>query len=251
MKTSESDSTSLSTKIGAMIVVASLIIGTFVPLVGLIRNSSTGVGSAMLETQLKRVPVFTVTDMSGRPYLSETEDGRLRRGYFFVKPEDAQLYLERVRSDSADAKVLTISLNEAYKFLSSKPTSGKAFPERFELFPDDHQLAVAQEVTGGAFEQVFGKNGVPIFYIDGLGIKESKSDKTIYPLFFEKEKLDETVNNLKRMDPNATIDLKDVQVIELEQTIKEIQTGINSKLNSIMFVPLSDAMEKLKDSSKQ
>lgn len=206
-----------------------------------------------LNAQLSKVPVFTVTDMSGRPYLSETEDGRLRRGYFFVKPADAQLFLERVSSDSADAKVLTISLNEAYKFLGSKSASAKSIPERFELFPDDHQLAIAQEVTGGAFEQVFGKNGVPIFYIDGLGIKEGMddNDKTIYPLFFEKEKLDETINNLKKSNPNASIDLKDVQVIDLEQTIKEIRTGANPKLNNVIFVPLSDALRALGGSSKQ
>lgn len=250
MKTSESGSISLPTKIGAIVVLAGLVIGTFLPLVRLINNSSTDSESVALSSKLSRVPVFTVTDTSGRPYLSETEDGRLRRGYFFVKPSDAQLFLEQIRSENTDAKVLTISLNEAYKFLGGKSTHAKSVPERFELFPDDHQLEVAQEVTGGAFQQIFGKYKVPIFYIDGLGIKEGNDDKMVYPLFFEKEKLDETVSKLKSSDPNASIDLNDVQVIDLEQTIKEIQAGGNPKFNNIIFVPLSDAMEKLRGSSQ-
>eukprot|EP00177_Eucheuma_denticulatum_P002037 GFKZ01003646.1.p1 GENE.GFKZ01003646.1~~GFKZ01003646.1.p1 ORF type:complete len:314 (-),score=39.33 GFKZ01003646.1:634-1575(-) len=246
-----SDSTSLGTRIGAVILVAGLVIGSFLPLAGVVQNATTDQGSAILNSQLRKVPVFTVTDATGRPYMSESDDRRLRRGFFFVQPADAQQFLEQISEDNSDAKVLSISLEEAYKFLDTKSTPAKSIPERFELFPDSHELEIAQKVTDGAFEQVFGKNGVPIFYIDGLAIKEERSGQNVYPLFFAKEKLDETIDKLKVRDPNASIDVKDVQVIDLKQTIKELKSGANPRLRNVRFVPLEDALTKLRSSSTE
>lgn len=245
----DDSSASLATRIIGITVVAGVVIGTFLPLANVIQNASSDVGTNRLEAQLSRVPIFTVTDANGRPFMSETEDGRLRRGYFFVQPADAQKFLENISADNDDAKVLTISLSEAYKFLDGKPVPSKSVPERFELFPDDHELELAQAVTGGNFEKVFGKYSVPIFYLDGLGIQESKQGGTVYPLFFEKEKLDETVKTLKKNDPSAELDPKDVQVIDLRQTIKEIKAGSNPRLNNVVFVPLEESLAKLRKSA--
>lgn len=245
------DSTSLGTRIGSVILVAGLVIGSFLPLAGVVQNATTDQGSAILNAQLRRVPVFTVTDATGRPYMSESADRRLRRGFFFVQPADAQKFLEQISEDNSDAKVLSISLEEAFKFLDTKSTPAKSIPERFELFPDSHELEIAQKVTDGAFEQVFGKNGVPIFYIDGLAIKEETNGQNVYPLFFAKENLEETIDQLKVRDPNASIDVKDVQVIDLKQTIKELKTGANPRLRNVRFVPLEDALAKLRSSSTE
>lgn len=246
--TMENDSSgvSLATRIGAVITVVGLVVTTFLPAVGVFRNAVTDSGDSLVDYQLSKVPIFTVTDASGRPFLAETEDHRLRLGYFFVQPADAESYLERVKAENADAKVLTIGLNEAVKFLDTKSTPAKSIPERFNLFPDEHEADIAQQVTDGAFQKAFGPSGVPIFYVDGLGIKDSKEDATVFPLFFEKEKLDETIATLKKRDPSSTVDVKDLQVIDLRQTIKEIRTGGNPKLNRVVFVPLTESLKAMK-----
>lgn len=242
MKT-EPSSTSLATRIGAVLVVAGIVITGLLPFVGVFKNATSDSGDSVVDYQLSKVPIFTVTDATGRPFLAETDDHRLRVGYFFIQPADAQRYLERVKADNNDAKVLTIGLNEAFKFLDTRATPAKSVPERFDLFPDEHEVQIAEEVTAGAFQKAFGRSGVPIFYVDGLGIKDSKEEATVFPLFFEKEKLDETIETLKKQDPKATVDLKDMQVIDLKQTIKEIRAGGNPKLNRVVFVPLTESLK--------
>lgn len=246
MKT-EPSSTPLITRIGGVLIAVGLVVATFLPLAGVFKNATSDNGDAVVDNQLSKVPIFTVTDSTGRPFLAETDDHRLRLGYFFIQPSDAQRYLERVKADNADAKVLTIGLNEAYKFLSTRATPAKSVPERFDLFPDEHEVEIAQEVTDGAFQKAFGPSGVPIFYVDGLGIKDSTQEATVFPLFFEKEKLDETIETLKKQDPKATVDLKDMQVIDLKQTIKEIRAGGNPKLNRVVFVPLTESLKAMKE----
>lgn len=242
---SDNSSVSLVTRIVSIGLVAGLVLGSFSPLVGVFRNATSDTGDSVLESQLGKVPVFAVTDESGRPFLSESDDHRLRRGYFFIQPRDALKYLERVQQDGSNGKVLTIGLNEAVKYLD-KSGPAKSIPERYELFPDEHESEIAQTLTDGAFQRTFGSSAVPIFYVDGLGVKDSREGATVFPLFFEKEKLDETVENLKRSDPGASLDQKDVQVIDLQQTIKEIRGGVNPGLNRVVFVPLSEALQKMR-----
>ncbi|CDF32139.1 unnamed protein product [Chondrus crispus] len=231
----DSTEVSLPIKIGALLVVAGFIITAFLPAAGVIKNALTDNGDNVVDYQLSKVPVFTVTDASGRPFLSETEDHRSRLGYFFIQPADAELFLNRVKNENADAKVLTVGLNEAVKYLDSKPRSSKSIPETFSLFPDEHESQIAQDITDGAFQRNFGPSGVPIFYVDGLALKEDKEGQAIIPLFFEKEKLDETLETLKKQSPEIVIEMKDLQVIDLNQTIKEIRTGGNPKFNRIAF----------------
>lgn len=244
--TSDSSSTSLIIRIGSVVVVIGLILTTFLPLAGVFRNGASDNGSVLADSLLAKVPIFTVTDQEGRPFLRETEDRRLRQGYFFVQPADAEKYLQNLAERGQEnGKVLTIGLNEAVKYLE-KSSPATSVPERFELFPDGHEADIARTVTDGNFQKTFGDSAVPIFYIDGLGIKDSKEGETVFPLFFAKEKLDETVKNLKKTDPEATIDLKDLQVIDLQQTIREIRSGSNPSLNRVVFVPLPESLKAMK-----
>lgn len=240
------DSTSPVIRVGAAVLIAGFLLGSFLPVFDALRSSDSGTSQALLDSQLSRIPVFTVTDDTGRPFLTETDDHRFRRGYFFVQPADAEDFLQKVKEDNPDAKVLAVGLDKAAKFLFSKSTPAKSIPETFELFPDDEQASIAQKITDGAFEKTFGKYGVPIFYVDGLAVKDDKAGTPVYPLFFEKSKLDEALSNLKKNEPQSSLSETDLQVIDLSQTIKEIRAGANPRLNQVVFVPLTDSLEELK-----
>lgn len=243
---SDKSTTSPALRIASALLVVGVVAASFLPALDALQKPNSNSAQTLIEAQLSKVPVFTVTDKTGRPFLSETEDHRLRKGYFFVQPADAEKYLEKVQMENTDAKVLAIGLDEAVKFLGTKPTPAKSIPESFELFPDDHEAELANLLTEGAFQKQFGKRGVPIFYIDGLAVKDEKQDTSVYPLFFEKEKLDEMVQSVKKKDPKTSLDVKDLQIIDLQQTIKEIQSGGSEQLNRIVFVPLSESISKLK-----
>lgn len=240
--------TGLTTRIFAGVLVAGLVLSTILPFSGAFKNAFTDSGDILVNDKLSHVPAFTVTDSTGRPYLSESNDGMSRLGYFFVQPADAENFLERVKNDNADAKVLAISMEEAYKFLKGY-SSAKSVPERFELFPDSHEYELAQEFSQGRFRKMFGESGVPVFYMDGLALRDEKSGGSVVPLFFEKEKLDEAFENLKKNDPTSSLDKNDLQIVDFLQTVKELRTGGNSQFSRIVYIPLSDSLKRLQEMS--
>lgn len=261
----KSSSLNLGTRIFAGILIAGLVISFLVPVGNAVKNAFTDTSDVLITKKLSRVPVFTVTDSTGRPYLSETEDGKLRRGFFFVQPSDAEAFLKQVRLSSPTsspniatenqevfniegAKVLAVSMNEVMKFLdSSITTSGpvKSIPERFELFPDAHELDIAQNLSDGKFKKIHGSEGVPVFYIEGLAFKDDTTGGNVIPVFFEKEKLDESLENLRKSDPNVAINDDDLQIMDFMQTVREIRAGADSRFSRIIFIPLTDALNTL------
>lgn len=245
--TMEEDTTGTVIRVVSGLMIAGLILSSVLPLSGLFKNAFSDNGDILVEEKLSKVPVFTVTDATGRPYLSENDDGRLRRGFFFMQPADAKKYLETVKDDASDAKVLVIGLDNAMKFVESKSTPAKSIPERFELFPDDHEVALAEEFSKGAFGKMFGKTGVPVFYLDGLAVRDDTGVDNVIPLFFEKEKLDEAFANLMKLEPDTTLTMDDLQIVDLMQMIKELRTGGDSRFNRVVFIPLVEAIKSLNE----
>jgi hypothetical protein len=227
-----------------------LIATSFGPLLGAFKSGSSDGGEAFVDAKLHKVPVFTVTDATGRPFLVESEDHKSRQGYFFVDPKDASTYLERVRDNSADAKLLPVGLDEALKYVLRSKSGLKDVPERFTLLPSEREVNIAKDVTDNRFESVFGNDAVPLFYVDGLALAGSgERAPTVYPVFFEKETLDKTLAALRAKDAAATSSLGDMQVIDLMQTIREIKSGNNPRLGSVIFLPLEDAVNTLKETA--
>ena len=245
---SDESSTSLPIRIVSILLVIGVTVGGILPFAGVFQRN--GQIERTLDAQLSRVPVFTVTDSTGRPYMTETDDHRLRLGYFFIQPTDAEQFLEKVRGESPDSKVLAVGLDKAVTFLGTR--SGlKSTAERFDIFPDKHEAELARQLTEGKFQQTFGESAVPIFYIDGLAVKSNNSEGASYPLFFEKAKLDEALANLKKADPTANLSADNMEIIDLKQTIREIRAGSNARLNQVAFVPISGSLEKLRALNKE
>ena len=205
-------------------------------------------GQSILDIQLKNVPVFAVTDETGRPFLEETEDHSRRSGYFFLRPTDAQQYLESIKSPEMNAQVRAVSLTEAEKYILQKPAK-KQVPEDFTLFPDEHEARLARDITDGQFTKVFGAKAVPLFYVDRLAIEGDNDEGAFYPLFFEKEKLDKYLEGLNSRGTKSGISEADVQVIELQQTIREIRAGTNPRLQRVVFMPLDESLKFVRESA--
>jgi Tic22-like family len=216
----------------ATLMVVALIATSVLPLSGGLKNAFTDTGGALVDQKLHRVPVFTVADGEGRPFLVEAEDHLSRRGFFFEDVSDAERYLTRVRSEGpADAKVLPVGMDEALKFATKRQSSnGKTVPEVFTLRASEHELAVAGEVTGGQFQATFGDDAVPVYYAEGLAFASPAAGGTsgvaeggagaVYPLFFQKSALDKTLDGLREKDPAAAEAIGDIQVLSLQQTVK-------------------------------
>lgn len=209
---------------------------------------------AKVDSKLHSVPVFVVSDSEGRPFLVESEDSRTRRGYFFVDPEDAQSYLARVKEDTDDARVLPIALDDAMALVLQQRASGavRELPEVFSIFPSEREVENAAEVLGKPVQEAFGREAVPLFYMDGLALSapDGASSQVSYPLFFDKELLDEMVASAKTINAEAMSNLGATQVLDLVQTVREMRAGTNKAFENIMFVPSEDAILALKKSAE-
>lgn len=251
----DSSSTSVAVRVFSALLIAGLVISSLLPLAGVLQNNLTDNGDVTVSKKLGRVPVFTVTDLEGHPYLTEAEGGRLRRGYFFVQPEDAKKYLETVQTGNegqAKARVLPVTLNEALKYLMGQGSAPKSIPEKFQLFPDRHEQELANEVSDGEFEKLFGGNAVPVFYLEGLAFEDDQIQSgAIIPLFFEKEKLEETLSELKSRNPETTLNAGAMQVFNLMDTIREIRSGSDSRFQRVAYIPLTQSIRTLQELNKQ
>lgn len=248
-------------RVVAGIMAVGLLATSILPLSGGFSNAFKDTGGVLVDQKLHRVPVFTVSDDDGRPFLVEAEDHLSRQGYFFLDPKDAEKYLARVNEEGAvAAKVLPVGMDEALKFTMKRSRrNAKAVPEVFSLFPSERELKVATEVTGGQFSSIFGEGAVPIYYADGLAFASPAaggdsgiaggSVGAVYPLFFEKSKLDETLSSLRERDPAAAKAIGDIQVLSLQQTVKEMKAGSNERLQRVMFLPLDDSLAALRADS--
>jgi hypothetical protein len=247
----DADGTSGGLRSIAAVLVVGLIFASFLPFFGSLKSSLTGSSDALVDQKLRRVPFFTVTDGTGRPFLVESDDHLSRRGYFFEDPNDAEAYLARVRADATDAKILPVGLDEALGYVLRRGSGAKGVAERFTLFPSAEEFATAREVTGGQFEETFGKTAVPLFYVDQLAFSSPDGGGTgaVYPVFFEKAALDKTLSAVKESkDAGSVSQLGGVQVIDLLQTVREIKSGGNPRLEQLAFLPMEKAVTALQAS---
>ncbi len=218
-------------------------------------SGSVSSSSALVDAKLHNVPVFTVSDPEGRPFLVEAEDHLSRKGYFFIDPHDAEEYLERVREEGSDnAKLLPVGLDEALQLVTKQRTSGRQVPERFSLFPSEAEVAIAREVTGGQFASTFGEDACPLYFADGLAFASSNSKddddvSTVYPVFFQKSALDKTLSTLRERDAKAAEAIGEIQVLSLMQTVKEMESGNDYRLRKVMFLPLDESLRALRSAS--
>lgn len=247
------EGTSVGLRVVAGVMAAGLVIGSLMPVFSGARLALNGdAGSAVVTEKLRKVPLFAVTDDTGRPFMSESPDGRRRVGYFFVTPADAESYLARVREitspeEAASARVQPVSLDEALPFVNRKGAARGSVPETFEIVADEGETGIARQLTGGEFERVYGK-GVPLFFVDSLALTGSGLDGPVTPLFFEKEKLDEYV---EQAQSNGGEDIKkeDVQIVDLMQTVREMKGGNTERLRRIVLFPMERALMPAADGS--
>mmetsp|Transcript_2996 Transcript_2996/g.5751 ORF Transcript_2996/g.5751 Transcript_2996/m.5751 type:complete len:356 (-) Transcript_2996:2226-3293(-) len=240
-------------------------------------NLMAPLSSAEVESKLASVPVFSVTDRDGRPFLSERSDGS-RVGYFFLDPNDAKTYLSRAltstspsdssaAADNGNIQIFPLSLQNAVQFARRASTSESASPppsrkgqtsgsDQYLILANEHERELADKIV--LADSSSGSNGstgdrtiqgVPLFFVDGLGIRlESSSGQppqTVIPLFFNKEDLDEMVAKAKGQ---SQLDLakNPIEVVELSTALDEMRRGTNPRLGNVMFYPPSDGVAFLK-----
>mmetsp|Transcript_35127 Transcript_35127/g.82290 ORF Transcript_35127/g.82290 Transcript_35127/m.82290 type:complete len:250 (-) Transcript_35127:3019-3768(-) len=207
-------------------------------------------------TKIKTVPVFSVTNRFGQPFLIQNKHGEQVALMFFSHIEALEFGKELEKSHQAtNPRIFIMGLDKAIKMISHGATSsgikdqyGQDIKMRFQLIPDEKQLDHALNLTKIRGSQQSPPN-IPIFSIPGLSIIKGK--EKISPMFFTKEDLEITWDKIRSINPDFEREPEIIEgdLISLIFYMTEGKGTINQRLN-FGFVPPSESLAFVKKESK-
>lgn len=157
--------------------------------------------------KLKSIPVFSITNKIGQPFLIQNKKGD-HIGLIFFSYQEAMIFardLEEARQ-ATKPRIFIINLEKGFKMVCQglspsglKDKYGQDYKMRFQFIPEKEQMnhAVKLAKKKGLNQRI---PLLPIFTIDGLTI--SRRGESISPMFFAKEDLEITWNKLRKDDPS-------------------------------------------------
>lgn len=224
-----------------------------------------------VEQQLRHVPVFTITDESGSPLVSEfSQQGEdvPPVTQVFISQDDAQAFIDNLRTDDPElastVRITPVSLARIYEVALQGQESDTRL--EFMFVPDREQVQSAvsiiqeelQESESGETVDEFA--GVPLF--TARSQSESQNDETvgyltiqqgeqeIIPVFFMQEDLEVLLSEIRESQPDLAGNLE-LHVIRLEDLIYTLETSDNSELQQIRLIPSSDTLRFLQQQAQQ
>mmetsp|Transcript_35142 Transcript_35142/g.86400 ORF Transcript_35142/g.86400 Transcript_35142/m.86400 type:complete len:286 (-) Transcript_35142:1257-2114(-) len=166
--------------------------------------------------KLKSIPVFSVTNRTGAPFLIQNKKGEQVGLIFFSYREAIDFSKEMLKAHQAKKPYIYImNLEKAFKMVNLGPTLsglkdnyGMDHKMRFQFVPEKKQLNYATRLAKkrGITEKI---PLIPVFTVDGLTLNKGK--EKISPIFFAKEDLISVWNKVRKNDPSLH---KKPQIIE-------------------------------------
>lgn len=201
-------------------------------------------------SKLASVPVFAVTQKSGKPFLYDLADGA-QEGRFFLEYESAEEQVRKIPSrllKPVDAAIRSISLDQAYfNFVVGRaaPTgAANAKPRTFRLVPSASAVTDATRQVGhdpeapARLPKLNALNGaVPLFVEPSLQVKSADgADRT--PVFFGEADLLATFDRASA----GTGAKPQIRVTDLQTLIARMQTDESLDSENLVLVPSSSAL---------
>jgi len=241
----EDDSDKKGIRIAAGAILALFLVSSILPIIATFKNSTGGLDETQINARLSRVPVFSVTDAEGKPYLTQFDEdsGGSRVGLFYLDPDEAESRADSIHAEGfPDAKVLPVSLDQALSYIERPPVDpASREKDNFRLQAKRKELDIAAKMLG---RRSF--SGVPLFYLEGLVL--GKEGARVYPVFFNYEELDEFIVKLREDPENADfLASRSVSVIEFSAALREMRAGGSgtSALYQMIFYPPDDGVKYL------
>lgn len=228
-------------------------LGTAAPLVStvLFSEPAHALEKQALMRQLVEVPVFTIVDASNRPITCVSfGDEKGRFAVFFLNRKDALAKLTKMKKENPrqNAKVITVSLDKAYKMLKDaedgEKKGGEAAPDSVaaKFVPTTKQLKNAVDILKLNGRKATHFNGTPIFQAEGLTMKQSNDTRQYIPLFFAKEDLDSAWAEMRRGNPAMSPQAR-VEVGSFEELLKRMEESDSPEWARVVFFAPKDSLD--------
>ena len=200
---------------------------------------------------LNPVPVFTIANEQGvtltltvTPDESEASEGDKEESavVVFMSHQHANDFINtKLKADNPEL-ANNVSVNPV--------PLGKIFEEsqkkgvQLTYVPTQESLTTAQGILKEAGQEYQG--GVPLFFVkdknNGQPFLFGDETKQVFPLFFEKTRLDNTVEQVSKQDPEFASNIG-IEVIPLEQVLATLQQDDDEALKQIELVISTESQE--------
>ncbi len=228
--------------------------------------SALALTSEEITQQLRHIPVFTVTDESGSPLVSEIsdQDDVPPVTQVFISQDDAQAFINGLSQDDPElasaVQVTPVSLARIYEVaLQGQDTDTRL---EFIFVPEAEQVESAVTIieTFEELEEPIEEfSGVPLFTARSFsGSNEEdfgyltiqQGDREVIPVFFTEEDLQSLLTEIETSQPDLAATLQP-HVIRLEDLIYTFETSDNVELQQIRLIPSSDTLRYLQEQIPQ
>ncbi|NDJ16243.1 Tic22 family protein [Myxacorys almedinensis] len=202
--------------------------------------------------KLRSVPVFTIANAQGAPLVATPPQGQQGAvAGVFISQRDAQAFLQALQTKNPnlakEVKVVPVSLAEVYQL--NQANQGKKDKLDFAYVPTKQQVASAVALLKQSGQKVDQFGGTPLFVARAgkekgfLTVQEG--DRSVIPMFFNKEDLNPLLENFKKQQPNlaATVD---IQVFPLEGVMEALKKENDPQLDKVVLVPPKESIEFLR-----
>lgn len=200
--------------------------------------------------KLRPVPMFTIANAQGAPLVASPPNGQKGSPVagVFVSQKDAQAFLETLKSKNPnlakEVKVVPVSLAEVYQLVRSN--QGKPDQLDFAYVPTKQQLDSAVAVMKVGDKKATQFNGTPLF-VARAGKEKGfltiqQGDKSVIPMFFNKEELQALLDRFKQQQPTLATSI-DIQVFPLEGVVEAMQKQNDPQLDKLVLIPPRESIE--------
>jgi hypothetical protein len=208
---------------------------------------------AQVLEKLNSVPVFTITDATGKPLFGKNDTNSPQVLFFFLNPDDATAYLNWIKNTnpelSQNARIIARSLTEAYQTIKKNQDRKDI---TFQITPSKSSLDSAREILPSQAKFANKLPNIPVFFATGNangtnGLLTLTIDgKQTVPYFFDLKDLQSLLNKAMQAQPNVSNSTK-IQVTSLYYVLDLMVDAKNGKPNPeterFEFVPSRSAFE--------
>lgn len=211
-----------------------------------VNKSPDGLSPAQIETLLKAVPVFSLTDAGGQPIVSKVPDASKGVTAVFISPGTATAALAQIKTKNAEIaaklKINPVSLWDIYKLATSESS-----PFLIQFVADPAEMDAAKPLI---------KEGrtvrVPLFVAknkkdNGLLTINQKGMEAI-PMFLSKKDLDSVLRKFAK--PELLNEIA-TDVVDLEQLLGSLARIKDPSIAKTTLVPPTESLEFLKTQQPQ
>jgi hypothetical protein len=209
--------------------------------------------------KLQTIPVFSVVNRYGQPFLIQNKRGE-HVGLIFFSHFEALEYAKDLEKyhQATNSQIYIMGLDKAFKMVNQGPTPsgikdkyGKDLKMRFHFVPSKSEIKNANNLSK---KSDFDENIplIPVFTIEGLTINRNKEN--ISPMFFSKDDCKKAWDKILKNDPSLPTypDIIKGDFLKLIFFMR-LDEGYKVKIQDIFnfgFVPSSKSLDFIKKENK-